>query len=147
MLDGKFVYKLCETHFLLFSFYGAFSMDVIASAAFSTKIDSHNDPNNKFVQVAQTVFTKSVPWRFYLFGNNLIYFLSNIIRISVIREFGLQLYDLITLYRDIFWHCFFLVILFGIFLSPEHLFAQLLILGGKIRLRGRFGLATSSSVR
>ncbi|GBM87523.1 Cytochrome P450 3A11 [Araneus ventricosus] len=36
--------------------YGAFTMDVIASAAFSTKIDSHNDPDNKFVKTAKTVF-------------------------------------------------------------------------------------------
>ncbi|XP_055954114.1 cytochrome P450 3A8-like isoform X1 [Argiope bruennichi] len=36
--------------------YSAFSMDVIANSAFSTKIDSLNDPNNQFVQVAKTVF-------------------------------------------------------------------------------------------
>ncbi|GIY25221.1 cytochrome P450 3A8 [Caerostris darwini] len=36
--------------------YGAFTMDVIASAAFSTKIDSHNDPDNEFVSTARTVF-------------------------------------------------------------------------------------------
>ncbi|GIX86655.1 cytochrome P450 3A29 [Caerostris extrusa] len=36
--------------------YGAFTMDIIASAAFSTKLDSHNDPNNEFVQIARSVF-------------------------------------------------------------------------------------------
>ncbi|CAL1286913.1 unnamed protein product [Larinioides sclopetarius] len=37
--------------------YGAFSMDVIASSAFSTKLDSHNDPQNKFVQTAKKAFS------------------------------------------------------------------------------------------
>ncbi|CAL1277726.1 unnamed protein product [Larinioides sclopetarius] len=36
--------------------YGAFTMDVIASAAFSTKIDSHNDPDNTFVKAAKSLF-------------------------------------------------------------------------------------------
>ncbi|GBN73407.1 Cytochrome P450 3A27 [Araneus ventricosus] len=47
--------------------YGAFSMDVIASSAFSTKIDSLNDPNNKFVQVAKTVFGQEASLLFLLF--------------------------------------------------------------------------------
>ncbi|KAG8176915.1 hypothetical protein JTE90_018698 [Oedothorax gibbosus] len=47
--------------------YGAFTMDIIASSAFSTKIDSHNDPENKFVQVARGVFTRNVNWRFIMF--------------------------------------------------------------------------------
>ncbi|KFM82631.1 Cytochrome P450 3A13, partial [Stegodyphus mimosarum] len=49
------------------SIYGAFTMDIIASSAFSTKIDSHNDPNNKFVQTAKNVFQRNVSWRFVLF--------------------------------------------------------------------------------
>jgi cytochrome P450 len=47
--------------------YGAFTMDIIASSAFSTKLDSHNDPENKFVQVARSVFTRNVNWRFMMF--------------------------------------------------------------------------------
>ncbi|GIX98717.1 cytochrome P450 3A8 [Caerostris darwini] len=43
--------------------YGAFSMDVIASSAFSTKLDSHNDPNNKFVQTAKSGFALSFSLR------------------------------------------------------------------------------------
>ncbi|GFS30130.1 cytochrome P450 3A24 [Nephila pilipes] len=42
-------------------------MDVIASSAFSTKIDSHNDPENKFVITARDVFRISFNWRFVLF--------------------------------------------------------------------------------
>ncbi|CAL1289569.1 unnamed protein product [Larinioides sclopetarius] len=37
--------------------YAAFSMDVIASAAFSVKVDSYNDPQNKFVQNARQAFS------------------------------------------------------------------------------------------
>ncbi|KAG8175868.1 hypothetical protein JTE90_026994 [Oedothorax gibbosus] len=46
--------------------YGAFTMDVIASAAFSTKIDSHNDPENRFVSTAKVVFQKRGGWRYLL---------------------------------------------------------------------------------
>jgi len=38
---------------------GAFTMDVIASTAFSVQIDSHNDPNNKFVTMGKKAFTFS----------------------------------------------------------------------------------------
>ncbi|KAF8768477.1 Cytochrome P450 3A13 like protein [Argiope bruennichi] len=44
--------------------YGAFTMDVIASSAFSTKIDSHNDPDNEFVKMARKVFSSNINWRF-----------------------------------------------------------------------------------
>ncbi|GBM39629.1 Cytochrome P450 3A25 [Araneus ventricosus] len=44
--------------------YGAFTMDVIASSAFSTKIDSHNDPDNEFVKMARKVFSGNINWRF-----------------------------------------------------------------------------------
>ncbi|KAF8796998.1 Cytochrome P450 3A21 like protein [Argiope bruennichi] len=47
--------------------YGAFTMDVIASSAFSTKIDSHNNPDNEFVKKAQTIFRRNFSWRFALF--------------------------------------------------------------------------------
>ncbi|GFQ99655.1 cytochrome P450 3A4 [Trichonephila clavata] len=49
------------------SIYGAFSMDVIASSAFSTKIDSHNDPKNQFVMTARKVFRINFSWRFLMF--------------------------------------------------------------------------------
>ncbi|GBM94671.1 Cytochrome P450 3A13 [Araneus ventricosus] len=44
--------------------YGTFTMDVIASSAFSSKIDSHNDPDNEFVKMARKVFSSSINWRF-----------------------------------------------------------------------------------
>ncbi|GIY30714.1 cytochrome P450 3A29 [Caerostris extrusa] len=47
--------------------YGAFTMDVIASSAFSTKLDSHNDPENKFVMMARKVFRQDFSWRFGLY--------------------------------------------------------------------------------
>ncbi|KAG8176927.1 hypothetical protein JTE90_018710 [Oedothorax gibbosus] len=47
--------------------YGAFTMDIIASSAFSTKIDSHNDPENKFVAMAKKVFSQQLNWRMLLF--------------------------------------------------------------------------------
>ncbi|GFS55307.1 cytochrome P450 3A21 [Trichonephila inaurata madagascariensis] len=47
--------------------YGAFTMDVIASSAFSTKLDSHNDPQNKFVQVAKKGFSTNFSFRFALY--------------------------------------------------------------------------------
>ncbi|GFV77946.1 cytochrome P450 3A14 [Trichonephila clavipes] len=43
--------------------FGGYTMDVIASSAFSTKIDSHNDPENKFVLTAREVFRISFNWR------------------------------------------------------------------------------------
>ncbi|XP_071040270.1 cytochrome P450 3A8 [Parasteatoda tepidariorum] len=47
--------------------YGTMAMDVIASAAFSTKIESHSNPENKFVQMAKKAFGTDVSWRFALF--------------------------------------------------------------------------------
>ncbi|GFT91050.1 cytochrome P450 3A11 [Nephila pilipes] len=47
--------------------FGAFTMDVIASAAFSTKLDSHNDPENKFVVTARKIFRIPFSWRIFLF--------------------------------------------------------------------------------
>ncbi|GBM49317.1 Cytochrome P450 3A21 [Araneus ventricosus] len=38
------------------SVYGAFTIDVIAGAIFSAKVDSHNDPGNQFVKTARDVF-------------------------------------------------------------------------------------------
>ncbi|KAF8796723.1 Cytochrome P450 3A11 like protein [Argiope bruennichi] len=47
-------------------------MDVIASSAFSTKLDSHNDPENEFVRMATMIFRPKVNWRvltYFLFPN------------------------------------------------------------------------------
>ncbi|GBM30863.1 Cytochrome P450 3A11 [Araneus ventricosus] len=44
-------------------FYGAFSIDVIASSAFSTKLDSHNDPKNRFVESAKIAFSTDFSFR------------------------------------------------------------------------------------
>lgn len=43
-------------------------MDIIASCAFSTKVDSHNDPNNEFLRYARTVFGGKVNWRFVVYS-------------------------------------------------------------------------------
>ncbi|GFY77206.1 cytochrome P450 3A29, partial [Trichonephila inaurata madagascariensis] len=46
--------------------FGTFTMDVIASAAFGTKIDSHNDPDNEFVSRVREVFLKMTYFRIML---------------------------------------------------------------------------------
>ncbi|XP_042912639.2 cytochrome P450 3A11-like [Parasteatoda tepidariorum] len=53
-------------------FYGAYTMDIIASSAFSTKIDSHNDPDNIFIQKARSIFNQDMGFSvllFFLFPN------------------------------------------------------------------------------
>ncbi|UYV82550.1 CYP3A4 [Cordylochernes scorpioides] len=40
--------------------FGAFTMDVIATTAFGTKLDSHHDPENPFVKHAQKVFNQEI---------------------------------------------------------------------------------------
>ncbi|GFS49402.1 cytochrome P450 3A21 [Nephila pilipes] len=47
--------------------YGTFTMDVIASAAFSTKIDSHNNPDNEFVKMARNTFNTRRGYKFIIF--------------------------------------------------------------------------------
>ncbi|GFX11794.1 cytochrome P450 3A25 [Trichonephila clavipes] len=47
--------------------YGTFTMDIIASSAFSTKLDSHNDPDNKFVKMARNAFSRRLGLKFILF--------------------------------------------------------------------------------
>ncbi|GFT92735.1 hypothetical protein NPIL_174581, partial [Nephila pilipes] len=42
-------------------------MDVIASSAFSTKLDSHNDPQNRFVQAGKKGFSTIFSFRFALY--------------------------------------------------------------------------------
>jgi len=48
-------------------------MDVIASTAFGIEIDSHNDPNNQFVQNCREIFKFSIGKRFVMFGMFLIF--------------------------------------------------------------------------
>jgi cytochrome P450 family 3 subfamily A len=45
---------------------GNYTMDVIATCAFATKTDTHNDPNNPFVKNAIKIFKASI-WRTLLF--------------------------------------------------------------------------------
>ncbi|XP_055936165.1 cytochrome P450 3A21-like [Argiope bruennichi] len=47
--------------------YGAFAMDVIASAAFSVKLDSHNDTKNQFVQTAKEAFSTDFGFKLFIF--------------------------------------------------------------------------------
>lgn len=47
--------------------YGTFTMDVIASAAFSTKIDSHNNPDNEFVRMARNTFNTRRGYKYIFF--------------------------------------------------------------------------------
>lgn len=42
-------------------------MDVIASTAFSTKIDSHSDPTNPFVQSSKDFFVRNPLWKILIF--------------------------------------------------------------------------------
>jgi len=58
-----------------------YTMDVIASCAFGTKIDTHNDPNNPFIKNASVFFKPSM--RFGLF------FLLNAWVPSLVRKFNL----------------------------------------------------------
>ena len=44
---------------------GNLTMDVIASCAFGTQIDTHNEPNNQFIKNAQKVFRGN--WRVWVF--------------------------------------------------------------------------------
>nr|XP_042902436.1 cytochrome P450 3A18-like isoform X3 [Parasteatoda tepidariorum] len=48
-------------------FYGAFTMDIIASSAFSTKIDANNDPDNVFIQRAKPIFNQDFGIHMLLF--------------------------------------------------------------------------------
>ncbi|UYV82542.1 CYP3A4 [Cordylochernes scorpioides] len=51
---------------LLSRIFGAFTMDVIATTAFGTKLDSHHDPDNPFVKNAQRIFNQEFRW-FFIF--------------------------------------------------------------------------------
>lgn len=53
VVDGAILQEL----FVHLSRYcSAYTMDVIASTGFGLRIDSHNDPNNMFVQMANKLF-------------------------------------------------------------------------------------------
>ncbi|XP_013775401.1 cytochrome P450 3A29-like isoform X2 [Limulus polyphemus] len=41
-------------------FFGAFTMDTIATCAFGTRVDSHKDPNNPFVKNARALFNTNL---------------------------------------------------------------------------------------
>ncbi|GFQ86305.1 cytochrome P450 3A8, partial [Trichonephila clavata] len=75
--------------------YGAFTMDIIASAAFSTKLDSHNDPNNEFVRVARDVFHKNVNYRyiFYLLFPRIM----RLFRVPIFPPEGVKFFTDVTL--------------------------------------------------
>ncbi|GFQ81774.1 cytochrome P450 3A8, partial [Trichonephila clavata] len=75
--------------------FGAFTMDVIASAAFSTKLDSLNDPENEFVRAAKNAFSTQFSWRialFQLFPNLMTWF-----RIAVFPTEPLEFFKRVTL--------------------------------------------------
>ncbi|KAG8184089.1 hypothetical protein JTE90_025397 [Oedothorax gibbosus] len=75
--------------------YGAFTMDIIASAAFSTKIDSLNDPENEFVCKARSVFHKNLNYRFifYLLFPGLMKFF----KVPVFPPEGVKFFTEVTL--------------------------------------------------
>ncbi|XP_054713938.1 cytochrome P450 3A2-like [Uloborus diversus] len=75
--------------------YGAFTMDIIASSAFSTKLDSHNDPENKFVKAARDVFTRNLSWRIVLFF--LFPQLMKWLGISIFSPKGMRFFQDVTL--------------------------------------------------
>jgi len=50
------------------SYCGAYTMDVIASAAFGIEIDSHNDPSNQFVQNSKEIMKFSLSARVIILG-------------------------------------------------------------------------------
>ncbi|XP_071037516.1 cytochrome P450 3A2-like [Parasteatoda tepidariorum] len=62
---GKFAdsKKPCD----VYKMYSSFTVDVIASSAFSTKIDSRNDPNNPFVRHVKRIFDQDPGFRSILF--------------------------------------------------------------------------------
>ncbi|GFR02551.1 cytochrome P450 3A24, partial [Trichonephila clavata] len=75
--------------------YGGYSMDVIASSAFSTKIDSHRDPENLFALTARSVFRNNFSWRFmmlFLFPK-----LVQLLRISIFPPKAIHFFRDVTL--------------------------------------------------
>ncbi|GFW40215.1 cytochrome P450 3A24 [Trichonephila clavipes] len=75
--------------------YGGYSMDVIASSAFSTKIDSHRNPENLFALTARSVFRNNFSWRFimlFLFPK-----LVQLLRISIFPPKAIHFFRDVTL--------------------------------------------------
>ncbi|GFY52352.1 cytochrome P450 3A24 [Trichonephila inaurata madagascariensis] len=75
--------------------YGGYSMDVIASSAFSTKIDSHRNPENLFAITARSVFRNNFSWRFimlFLFPK-----LVQLLRISIFPPKAIHFFRDVTL--------------------------------------------------
>ncbi|GIY47675.1 cytochrome P450 3A11 [Caerostris extrusa] len=75
--------------------YGAFSLDVIASSAFSTKLDSLNEPENEFVKAARSAFSTDFSWRFavyQLFPN-----LMKMLKIHIFPAHPLEFFKKVTL--------------------------------------------------
>ncbi|GFX75012.1 cytochrome P450 3A9 [Trichonephila clavipes] len=78
-----------------FSMYGAFTMDAIASSAFSTKLDSLNDPESHFVKAAKNAFSTDYSWRvaaFQLFPN-----LMKFLKITIFPPEPLEFFKTVTL--------------------------------------------------
>ncbi|GFV66357.1 cytochrome P450 3A31 [Trichonephila clavipes] len=75
--------------------YGAYTMDIIASSCFSTKLDSHNDPDNKFVVVARNAFRQSISWRFLAFF--IFPKLVKLLKISIFPPTALNFFKEVTL--------------------------------------------------
>ncbi|GFR06756.1 cytochrome P450 3A14, partial [Trichonephila clavata] len=75
--------------------FAGYTMDAIASSAFSTKIDSHNDPENKFVLAARDVFRISINWRLFIMA--LFPKLLKWLRISLISPKALAFFRDVTL--------------------------------------------------
>jgi cytochrome P450 family 3 subfamily A len=66
---------------------GAFTMDVIASTAFSVQIDSHNDPNNKFVTMGKKAFM------FRLTSPKLLVFFFFPFLVRPLSKLGISIFD------------------------------------------------------
>jgi hypothetical protein len=64
---------------------GNLTMDVIATCAFATKIDTHNDPNNSFVKNAEKFFVLSL--------RNIINFMIASSFPSLSKKLGLKFLD------------------------------------------------------
>jgi len=65
-LENALIKKINEKNneIELKQFMGNLIMDAIASCAFATKIDTHNEPNNEFTKNAKMIFQAN--WRFFV---------------------------------------------------------------------------------
>ncbi|KAI1301865.1 Cytochrome P450 3A25 [Halotydeus destructor] len=107
--------KQGSTTLNLKSYVGCFSLDVIASTAFGTKLDSMNDPENIMAQNMKNFFGKNLSLKsiivlffpslmkyfdIYLFDYNVLVFLSNLAH-HIIKDRIKQGEDGITPRRDV----------------------------------------------